>query len=208
VKIKAAYADFAQKDYNVEKAFDGNITAADNGWAIGGGAGQPHMAAFALSKPIGEAGAGKRGGSVITLKLLQKRPNFQIGQFRVWYTTDAHVSLGLPAEVADALKVVPEQRSAPQKAAITAYVRRTNLDGVKKDLALAQSRLPLPTDAGIIERRATLAKAEEPIPLDPKLVQLRQDIVQSKAQTTNKRLTGAQDLVWALVNNPAFLFNH
>jgi hypothetical protein len=79
---------------------------------------------------------------------------------------------------------------------------------VKRDLTLAQSRLPLPTDPGILERRDTLAKAEEPIRLDPKLVQLRADTVQSKAQVANKRLTGAQDLVWALVNNPAFLFNH
>ena len=30
---------------------------------------------------------------------------------------------------------------------------------------------------------------------------------QSKTQMANVRLTGAQDLVWALVNTPAFLFN-
>ena len=61
--------------------------------------------------------------------------------------------------------------------------------------------------AGVIERRTVLARAEEPIRIDPKLIQLRADAAQSKLQMANLRLTGAQDLVWALVNTPAFLFN-
>ena len=67
--------------------------------------------------------------------------------------------------------------------------------------------MPLPTDPGIIERRGLVAKAEEPIRIDPKLVQFRADVEQSKTQNVNRRLTGSQDLVWALVNTPAFLFN-
>jgi hypothetical protein len=204
VKFKAAFADYAQKDYTVEKAIDNNNAAGDNGWAIGGGAGQPHTAAFALATPIGTA----KGGSIITLKMFQRRAGFHLGHFRLWYTTDAHVSLGLPAPVAAAIKAVPEARTPEQKAALTAYFRRYHPEIVKRDLTLAQSRLPLPTDPGIVERRDTLAKAEEPIRLDGKLVQLRADAAQSKIQLANKRLTGAQDLVWALVNNPAFLFNH
>ena len=56
--------------------------------------------------------------------------------------------------------------------------------------------------------RDAIAKAELPIKLDAKLVQIRLDAEQSKAQLVNKRLTGVQDLAWALINNPAFLFNH
>ena len=59
----------------------------------------------------------------------------------------------------------------------------------------------------MIERRTALATAELPIKLDAKLVQLRQDSTQSKAQIANKRLTSAQDLTWALINTPSFLFN-
>ena len=66
---------------------------------------------------------------------------------------------------------------------------------------------PLPIDPGVIQRRDAIVQAELPIRLDPKLVQLRADSEQSKTQIANKRLTGAQDLVWALINTPAFLFN-
>ena len=47
-----------------------------------------------------------------------------------------------------------------------------------------------------------------PIPPDAKLVQLQKDVEQSTKQLSNKRLTVAQDLAWALINSPAFLFNH
>jgi hypothetical protein len=47
-----------------------------------------------------------------------------------------------------------------------------------------------------------------PVPLDPKLVQLRADVKMSEQQATNARLTAVQDLAWALMNSPAFLFNH
>ena len=68
---------------------------------------------------------------------------------------------------------------------------------------------PTPAPATAMHvRRAGVAKAELPIKLDAKLVQIRLDAEQSKAQLANKRLTGVQDLAWALINNPAFLFNH
>jgi hypothetical protein len=37
---------------------------------------------------------------------------------------------------------------------------------------------------------------------------LREDTHESVGQNQNKRLTVVQDLTWALVNSPAFLFNH
>jgi hypothetical protein len=38
-------------------------------------------------------------------------------------------------------------------------------------------------------------------------LQLQADAKNSEAQLGNKRLTAAQDVVWALINTPAFLFN-
>ncbi len=40
------------------------------------------------------------------------------------------------------------------------------------------------------------------------LVQLRLDVQESTRKIANRRLTAVQDLAWALINSPAFLFNH
>ena len=82
---------------------------------------------------------------------------------------------------------------------------RVEYQGINLDVldALSESTI----DPGVLQRRDALTKAELPIKLDPKLVQLRQDSAQSKTLMANKRLTAAQDLTWALINTPAFLFN-
>ena len=56
--------------------------------------------------------------------------------------------------------------------------------------------------------KAKLAKTEIPLTVDPVLAVFRRDVELSRSQLQNKRLTAAQDLAWALINNPAFLFNH
>ena len=56
--------------------------------------------------------------------------------------------------------------------------------------------------------RDRLAEASKPVPLDPRLVQLRKDVEMSIKQAAARRLTAAQDVAWALINSPAFLFNH
>jgi hypothetical protein len=58
------------------------------------------------------------------------------------------------------------------------------------------------------ELRDKLAEVSQEIPIDPRLAQLRNDAAMSAKQLADRRLTAAQDIAWALINSPAFLFNH
>ena len=73
---------------------------------------------------------------------------------------------------------------------------------------LAVARQPLPVDPKLVELRNELQVVSRPVPEDTRLAQLRLDAAQSEKQMGNTRLTAAQDLAWALINSPAFLFNH
>ena len=205
VEFAGAYADFSQDKFAAKDAIDGKKNDGKNGWAVASQFGVPHVAAFAVKKPLGDA-----KGSRLRIELNQPRTgNFSIGRFRLWVTTSSQpLSIGLPVPVAEALKKPASARSKEDQMAIATYWGESDPALGKLRLTFEKAQLPLPTDPGIIDRRATLAKAEEPIRLDPKLVQIRQDAEQSKLLMANKRLTAAQDLTWALINNPAFLFNH
>ncbi|MFN9880089.1 MAG: hypothetical protein ACK557_16585, partial [Planctomycetota bacterium] len=72
---------------------------------------------------------------------------------------------------------------------------------------LVAARMPLAIDPKIVEARALLEMSNRPVPPDPLLERLQRDLSQSEMQLANLRLTMAQDLAWALINSPAFLFN-
>ena len=204
-KFNGAAADFSQVNFEVAKAIDDKKGDGNNGWAVSNQFGIAHYATFSLAKPIGDAKNGLR----LRFELNQPRPvSFNIARFRLYVTTgNSPLNIGLPIAVTEALKKPAPLRSKEDRAAIATYWNENDPELRKRRLTLAKNQMPLPTDPGIIERRGLLAKAEEPIRIDPKLVQLRADAGQSKTQVTNRRLTGSQDLVWALVNTPAFLFN-
>ena len=205
VEFSGAFADFTQPNFAVKDAIDGKKNDGKNGWAIGTQTGVPHFAAFALKKPLGTD-----KGSRLRIELNQPRTgSFQIGRFRLWVTTSAQpLNAGLPLPVAEALKKPAPTRTKPEQAAIVAYWNEADPALGKLRLTFGKHQLPLPTDPGVVERRAVQARVEEPIRLEPKLVQLRQDTEQSTLLMGNKRLTAVQDLTWALINTPAFLFNH
>ena len=204
-KFTSAVADFNQPSFEVAKAVDGKRGDGNNGWAISGGQGQPHYSAFTLEKPVGDAAKGVR----LRFEMNQPRNGgFAIAGFRIWVTTGtAPVQVGYSQSVVDALRKIPAARTEADRAAVAAYWAEYDPELRKRRLAHGKSQLPLPTDPGLILRRDALVKAELPVRLDPRLVQLRADFEQSKGQLVNKRLTGAQDIVWALINTPAFLFN-
>jgi hypothetical protein len=99
-------------------------------------------------------------------------------------------------------------RRPEQASAILDHYRDSDTGFWKRKLAAVRAAEPLPEDPKLTELKRTLSKAEEPIPLDPYLVQLRIDADASARQIANTRLTVVQDLTWALINSPGFLFNH
>ena len=205
-EFSSAVADFSQNDFPVQATIDGRKGGENNGWGVAGAFGVPHFAALTLEKPLGDAAKGLH----LRFELNQpRRGGLAIARFRLWATTGpAPVQVGYPQPVIDALKKIPAARTDADKAALAAYWNAYDPELSKRRLTLAKNQLPLPPDPGLAQRRAAIAAAELPITLDAKLLRLRQDAEQSKAQLTNRRLTSVQDLAWALINTPAFLFNH
>jgi hypothetical protein len=67
---------------------------------------------------------------------------------------------------------------------------------------------PLPEDEQVVILRKRIERLSQPLPDDSRLLRMRADAKESESQLSNARLTAAQDLAWALINSPAFLFNH
>jgi WD40 repeat protein/mono/diheme cytochrome c family protein len=205
VMLQNGLADFSQEGFAIAQVVDGNPNG-DGGWAISPSYGVPHWATFQTATPAGYA-----GGTVLTFTLHQQfgRPEFSLGRFRISVATEAQpVGLSLPDELKAVLDVAPEQRSAAQQEALMKYYRAIDPGLREKLQETAEVRRPLPPDPKLKDLEERLAYVSRPVPEDGRLAQLRQDVRQSEQQMTNRRLTVAQDLAWALINSPAFLFNH
>ena len=204
-KFVEANADFSQKDYSVKQAIDGKVEAG-NGWAIAGAPGiQRHTAAFKLEHPIAST-----NGVILRFVLKQNfGEDFVLGRFRLYVTTsDDPLDFGAPEDVVQAARAPAGQRTSEQASAILDFYRNTDSEFWKRKMAFMKASEPLPVDPKLTELKGSLSTAEEPVRIDPYLVQLRLDAIASGHQEENKRLTVVQDLTWALINSPGFLFNH
>ncbi|HIA18316.1 MAG TPA: DUF1553 domain-containing protein, partial [Planctomycetaceae bacterium] len=206
VKLVKAVANFSQAGYDVKTAIDGKMAPAGNGWATAPKYGQLRTASFETEQPAGDA-----SGSILTFNLHQVFNSGQhsIGRFRISVTTSSKpVKIPvIPAAVAAILKIEPDKRDDKQKAELIKHYRTVDEELKKLTKALADSKKPRAVDPKLKQLRDRLAKVSQPLPIDPKLKQLRADVELSKKQLTNPRLTVAQDIAWALINSPAFLFN-
>jgi hypothetical protein len=205
VTLQNAQADFSQQGYDVTTAIDGQVAPQGNGWAGAGKLGENRTAVFETQQNIGD-----QPGRV-TFDLVQEFQDGQhsIGRFRLSVTSDPRPVLleGLPAAIAAILETAPDQRADQQRAELLNYYRGVDPELQRLEPAVTTAREPRPVDPGLQQRRDQLAQARKALPADPKLTELRDAVRLSAQQLQSARLTFTQDLAWALINSPAFLFN-
>ena len=205
VALENAKADFSQNSYSVNTAIDGQRGDDNNGWAIAPQMNKPHTATFEVKEQPKTDG---RRLLRFDLDQRYKGKNFSIGRFRISVTSSPKpINFGLPGNVTAIIAKVENERTEAEVAEITKYYKENNGDLKKLNETLANAKKPRPADPKIAELEAGIKDAEKPVPEDYQLAQLRKDATLSEKQKSQKRLTAAQDIAWAIINTPAFLFN-
>ena len=203
VELHKPLADFSQQNFEVAKAINGNPNDGGKGWAISPAYGVTHWATFETKQPIAH-----EGGTQLKIVLHHKfnQPDFVMARFRISVAV-GKTDVGLT--LADDLKAIlaSPQRSEAQSAYLTKHFRAIDPDLRTLQAALATANQPLPPDPQLVDLQGKLELVNQPVPPDAKLLQLQADVKTSEQQLHDQRLTAAQDLVWALINTPAFLFN-
>jgi hypothetical protein len=203
VALQNAKADFSQDKFEVKNAIDG--TPDNNrGWAVSPIPGMTHWATFETKEPLGYD-----GGTILTFTLKQtfNTNDFMLSRFRLSVTTDEKAGLSLSDELRALFATDADKRSDAQKDYLAKVVKTLDPELRKRQTTLADAKKPLPIDPHLKELQESVKMTEKPVPLDFALSQLRADADQSTKQAADARLTAAQDLAWALINSPAFLFN-
>jgi hypothetical protein len=174
------------------------------GWGIDRDSGRPHWATFVLDKAVGEP-----EGSHFRISIQHRfEPGHEIGRFRIWVTRGEHPEWeGLPADIVSIVKTSPFKRTEAQKARLNAHYRELDPSLLRLGFERELAQRPLPPDERMKELEQDLVRASRPVVVDPILNQLRLDVRLSRRQLDDRRLVAAQDLTWALINTPSFLFN-
>ena len=204
IKFNTAKATFSQKNYEVAKAIDGKPGGPNAGWAISPQIGKAQTAIFGIGQAIGHG-----GGSILRFTMKQPYDDAHtLGKFRLSVTTKTGpLPFSTPDNIKAILAVAADKRDKKQSDALTKYFRDNDASLKSLDHRLAEAKKPLPIDPEITKLRNHLAALEKVPRADPLHDRLRYDLELSTKQRAQRRLTGAQDLAWALINTPAFLFN-
>jgi hypothetical protein len=194
-------ADFSQSSYDVGFSIDGKID--NSGWAISPKMGSDKNATYELTRPIGAV------GSTLTFTLHQNYDaNHVLGKFRIWVTTSqVPVEIGLPIDIASIVDISEDARSEDQRGKLLGYFTENDPGSQEHQKKVSDAKMPRPVDPELLKLRKKLARVEVPTSPDSKLMRLERAMKLSEAQLKSRRLTLVQDIAWALINSPAFLFN-
>ncbi len=207
VTFAGALADFSQKNYAVETAIDGKVQPRNNGWAVAPQTGKDHVAVFIFAEPVGFD-----SGTILTVEMNHSYADgrHSIGKFRLSVTGSTGPILleGLPDEIAKITEKPAEEWSDQDRELVQKFYKENDPEYKRLVARLNEAKKPLPEDPKLRELQAKVAEAERPVPIPPDLKELRRAVELSKKDLENYRLSAAQDIVWALINTPEFLFNH
>jgi hypothetical protein len=205
IKLHKPQADFSQQNFPVKNAIDGN-KSGNNGWAVSPQVGQYHSALFELNDPVVSDESYQ-----IEIKLTQhyQGNKYAIGRFRLSITSDeGEIDLGIPLSIDSILALNADERSDEQQQSLKTFFEGRDKQLLQLKKALEVAKKPRPEDPQVTKLKARLELVSQPLPMDTTLKQLRRAFDLSSQQIKNTRLTAAQDVAWALINNPSFLFNH
>ena len=203
VKIASGAANISQAGFSVAQVIDGNSTNR-GGWALANAIGKISWATFQLEKPLELPKDSK-----VRFKIFQNFDDtHQVGAFRISASQYKEpVYLSLPEHLVAVLKEPDTELSKAQTDLLKGLFEKDDptLNNLRANLANAEKVIVVPDD--IQKLREKLARFELPLPTDAKLQRLEADVITSQKQLENRRLTATQDLTWALINSPSFLFN-
>ncbi|MGI9518952.1 MAG: DUF1549 domain-containing protein [Pirellulaceae bacterium] len=204
LEFESVLANFEQPDYPIAHSING-VTDNNQGWALLGSIGKTSWATFQLKLPFGYS-----AGTLLRFRLHHAYDDqHQIGRFRISLTKNHEsVGLGLPEFLLAELAKPAAERADDTETQLTNAFRQSDPRFAELDAAYQAASEPLMIDPEIVRLREKLERVGKPLAEDAELLQLNQDVEMSQQQLENERLTAAQDLAWALINSPAFLFNH
>ena len=202
-KISSSLANITQGNFSAAQLIDGNSTN-QGGWALFNAIGKISWATFQLEAPLNLP-----EGAKIRFKMHQNFDDqHQIGAFRISTTQfEKPVNLSLPEYLLAELKVPEAELSKTQTDLLKGLFEKDDPTIKELTAKLATAEIMIAVPAEIQKLREKLGRYELPLPVNAKLQQLENDLIISKKQLENRRLTATQDLTWALINSPSFLFN-